>query len=187
LGVKLLSGTKASSQSFQPRINSRPVTVWIVAPSKIVDRIQKVNIKISKDIDGLKLTTPGCDAIRSADTPPIRGMLDRRAERHFMRLLTQKNSNSDPIPHEPEGLVDDEGIPILDSWTERTAEDLWVLGDEVEEFLLVDLEFAPWHEEASIGHDGNCIHEYHEWTMVHVECLQILGGHVGGTMIRGNK
>jgi hypothetical protein len=52
-------------------------------------------------------------------------MLDQRAERHFMRLLTQKNSNSDLIPDEPDGLVYDEDIPILDSWTERTAEDLW--------------------------------------------------------------
>jgi hypothetical protein len=54
----------------------------------IVDQIQKVNVKIAKDIAGLKLTTAGCDTIRSADTPPIRAMLDRRTERHFMRLLT---------------------------------------------------------------------------------------------------
>jgi hypothetical protein len=97
----------------------------------IVDQIQKVNVKIAKHIVGLKSTTAGCDAIRSADTPPTRAMLDRRTERHFMRLLTQKNSNRDLIPDEPDGLVDEDDIPILDSWTERTAEDLWVLGDEV--------------------------------------------------------
>jgi hypothetical protein len=27
-------------------------------------------------------------------------------------------------------------LPILDSWTERTADDLWVLGDEVERSIL---------------------------------------------------
>jgi hypothetical protein len=73
-------------------------------------------------------------------------MLDRRKERHFMRLLTQKNSNSDIIPDELDRMVDEEDIPILDRWTECTAEDLWVLGDEVEQSLLVNLEFAPWHE-----------------------------------------
>jgi hypothetical protein len=61
-------------------------------------------------------------------------MLDRRAERHFMRLLTQKNSNSDLLPDEPDRLVDEEDIPILqvDSWTERAAKDLWGLRDEVD-------------------------------------------------------
>jgi hypothetical protein len=94
----------------------------------IVDRIQKVNVKIAKDIAGLT-TTAGCDAIRSADTRPIRAILDRHAERHFMRLLAEKNSNSELIADKPDGFVDSEDIPILDTWTERTAEDLWVLGD----------------------------------------------------------
>jgi hypothetical protein len=78
---------------------------WIVG--------QKLSTKIAKDVAGLKSTTAGCDAIRSSDIPPTRAMLDRRAERHFMRLLTKKNSNSDLIPDEPDGLVDDEDIPIL--------------------------------------------------------------------------
>jgi ribonuclease HI len=81
-----------------------------------------------------------------------------------MRLLTPKNSNSDLIPDEPDGMVDEEDIPTLDSWTERTAEDLWVLGDEVEQSLPVDLEFPPWHEEELIGHPGNHSAEYHGWT-----------------------
>jgi hypothetical protein len=81
-----------------------------------------------------------------------------------MRLLTQKNSNSDLIPDELDGMVDEEDIPTLDSWTERTAEDLWVLGDEVEQSLPVDLEFAPWHEEELIGEYGSHIDEYHGWT-----------------------
>jgi hypothetical protein len=69
----------------------------------IIDQIQKVNVKIVKDVAGLKVTTAGCDAIRSAYVPLTRAMLDRRAERHFLRLLTQKNSNSDLIPDQPDG------------------------------------------------------------------------------------
>jgi hypothetical protein len=74
-------------------------------------------------------------------------MLDRRAERHLLRLLTQKNSNSDLIPKEPDGMADDD-VPILDSWTERTSEDLWVLGDEVGQATPV-MEFAPCTREIS--------------------------------------
>jgi hypothetical protein len=36
----------------------------------IRDQIQKVNVKIAKDIAGLKSTTAVCDGIRSIDTPP---------------------------------------------------------------------------------------------------------------------
>jgi hypothetical protein len=79
----------------------------------IIDQIQKVNVNIAKDIAGVKSTTVGCDVIRSADTQPTRVMLDRRTERHVMRLLTQKNSNSDLIPHELDGMVDKEDIQLL--------------------------------------------------------------------------
>jgi hypothetical protein len=130
----------------------------------IVDQIQKVNVKIAKNIAGLKSTTVGCDAIRHTDTPPTRAMLDRRTERHFIRLLTRKNSYSDLIPDEPDGMVDEEDMPTLDSWTERTAEDLWVLGDDFEQSFPVDLEFGSWHEEKLIGRHGNHIDEYHGWT-----------------------
>jgi hypothetical protein len=43
----------------------------------IVDQNQKVNVKIPKDIAGLKSTTVDCDAIRCADTLPTQVMLDR--------------------------------------------------------------------------------------------------------------
>jgi hypothetical protein len=109
----------------------------------IVDQIQKVAVRIAKDVAGLKATTAGCDAIRSADIPPTRAMLDRRTERHFMRMLTQNNPNSDLVPDEADGMVDEEDIPSLESWIERTGDDLWVLGDEVERSVPVDLEFAP--------------------------------------------
>jgi hypothetical protein len=54
----------------------------------IVDQIQKVDTRIAKDVAGLRATTAGSDTIRSADIPPTRPMLDRRSERHFMRLVT---------------------------------------------------------------------------------------------------
>jgi hypothetical protein len=130
----------------------------------IVDQIQKINVKIAKDIAGLNSTTTGYDAIRSADTPITRAKLDRRTERHFMRILTQKNSNSDLIPDELDGMVDKEDIPTLDSWTEHKAEDLLVVGDEVEQSLPVDLEFALWHQKELIGEYRSHIDEYHGWT-----------------------
>jgi hypothetical protein len=52
------------------------------------DRIQTFPVKIGKDTAGLEVTTAGCDAIRSADIPPTRAMLDRRTERQFLRILT---------------------------------------------------------------------------------------------------
>jgi hypothetical protein len=126
--------------------------------------IQKVNTKIAKDVAGLRATTAGCDAIQSADIPPTWPMLDRRTERHFMRLVTQNNTNSDLIPDEPDGMVDEEDIPILDTWTDRVAEDLWVLGDEVEQSAPVDLEFAPWHKMASINQYESHTEGYHGYT-----------------------
>jgi ribonuclease HI len=130
----------------------------------IVDQIQKVAVRIAKDVAGLKATTAGCDAIRSADIPPTRAMLDRRTERHFMRMLTQNNQNSDLVPDEADGMVDGEDIPSLDSWTERAADDLWVLGDEVERSVPVDLEFAPWYEDNSDDLHTGSERGHHGWT-----------------------
>jgi hypothetical protein len=39
-------------------------------------------------------------------------------------------------------MVDEEDIPILNSWADRVGEDLWVFGNEVEKSVLVDLECA---------------------------------------------
>jgi hypothetical protein len=61
-------------------------------------------------------------------------------------------------------MVDEEDIPILDSWTDRVAEDLWVLGDEVEQSVPVDLEFALWNGTASIDHHENRTEGYHGYT-----------------------
>jgi hypothetical protein len=80
----------------------------------IVDQIQKVNVKIAKDIAGLKAIIAGCDAIRCADIPPTRAMLDRRTECHFLRVITQNNTNSEMIPDEPDDILDEEELPVLD-------------------------------------------------------------------------
>jgi hypothetical protein len=78
----------------------------------IVHQIQKVNTRVAKNVAGLRTTTAGCDAIRSADIPPTCPMLNRRAERHFMRLLTQ-NTSSDLIPDEPDWMVDEDNHLIF--------------------------------------------------------------------------
>jgi hypothetical protein len=127
----------------------------------IVDQIQKVADRIANDVAGLKATTAGCDAIRSADIPPTRAMLDRRSEHHFMRMLTQNNPNNDLLPDEADGIVDEEDIPSFDSWTERAADDLWVLGDEVEQSVPVDLEFTPCHEDNSDNLHTGCERRHH--------------------------
>jgi hypothetical protein len=73
----------------------------------IVDKIQKVTVRFAKNIAELQGTTAGYDAICSADVPPTHPMLNRRTERHFLRLLTQKNINSDLIPEKSDGIVDE--------------------------------------------------------------------------------
>jgi hypothetical protein len=70
---------------------------------------------IGKDSAGLKSTTAGCDAIRGTDILRTQAMLDRCTEQHIMRLLTPKNSNSDLIHHELDGMVDEEDITTRDS------------------------------------------------------------------------
>jgi hypothetical protein len=81
----------------------------------IVDQIQKVVVRIAKDIAGLRGTIAGCEEIHSADIPPTRPMLYRRTKWYFLKLLTQKNTNSDLIPQEPDGMVDEKDLPIFDS------------------------------------------------------------------------
>jgi ribonuclease HI len=61
-------------------------------------------------------------------------------------------------------MVDEEDLPILDSWTERVAEDLWVLGDEIELSVPVDLEFAPWDEDGSTEGQDRRVGSYPGWT-----------------------
>jgi hypothetical protein len=135
--------TRTISWSTTMAIATYGLDVIFEGQQWIVNQIQKVAVKIAKDMAGLKATTVGCDAIRSADIPPTRAMLDRRTERQFLRILTQNNSNSDLIPDEPDSMVDEQGLPILDSWTERTEDDLRVLDDEVEQSVPVGLEFTP--------------------------------------------
>jgi hypothetical protein len=129
----------------------------------IVDQIQTVAVNIAKDTARLKATTAGCDVISSADISPTRARLDRHTQRQFLRILTQNNYNSDLRPDEPDGMVDEQDLPILDSWTERTADDLWLLGNEVEQSVPVHLEFAPWDEDLT-DHKENYTTPHHRWT-----------------------
>jgi hypothetical protein len=61
-------------------------------------------------------------------------------------------------------MVDEEDIPSLGSWTERDADDLWVLGDEVERSVTVDLVFALWHEDNSDDLHNGSERGHHGWT-----------------------
>jgi hypothetical protein len=49
-------------------------------------------------------------------------------------------------------MVDEQDLPILDSRTKRTSDDLWVLADEAKRSVPVDLEFAPWDEDSTTDH-----------------------------------
>jgi hypothetical protein len=60
--------------------------------------------------------------------------------------------------------VDDEDIPSLDSWTERAADHLWVLGDEVERSVPVDLEFQPRDKGNSDDLHTGREQGHHGWT-----------------------
>jgi hypothetical protein len=79
-------------------------------------------------------------------------MLGRCVKRPYMRPVRQKNTNTDLIPDEQAGKADEEGIPIVHNWTDRVFEDRLVLGDDVEQSVQADLEFAPWYETVTIDH-----------------------------------
>jgi hypothetical protein len=61
-------------------------------------------------------------------------------------------------------MVDEEDIPSLNSWTERAADDLWVLGDEVERSVPLDLEFVPWYEDIRDDLHTGSERRHHGWT-----------------------
>jgi hypothetical protein len=98
----------------------------------------------------------------------------------IFKIIVQNNSNSDLIPDEPDGMADDEDIPVLDSWTERTPGGLWVLGDQVEQSTPVDIEFTPWDESMLEIYCGD---EAYGQT-VHVEYQLGLDGHSVNEIIR---
>jgi hypothetical protein len=95
----------ALTVSWSTAMTTAPYGIEVIYEGQqwIVDQTQKVNTRIARDVAGLSITAAGCDAIRSADISPTYPMLDRRAEQHFMRLLTQTNTNSDIMPDEPDG------------------------------------------------------------------------------------
>jgi hypothetical protein len=114
-------------------------------------------------------------------------MLDRRAEHHFLRLLTQKNSNSDLIPHELDATVDEDDLPVLDSWTDRIADDLWLLGDKVEIFTPIDIKFTPWYEGSFNDDQGKIIENIVDGWMDHVGNQQHLDEHCMKLRVMGNR
>jgi hypothetical protein len=128
----------------------------------IVDQIKNVNVKIAKVITQLKSMTARCDERRNADTLPIRAMVDRCIEYHVIRLLSSTNSNTDHVADALDGQVNESDIPNGDSWSEHTGEDLGLPRDQVEQCLLVDLEFLTLHKEELIEEHGSHIDDYHQ-------------------------
>jgi hypothetical protein len=65
------------------------------------------------------------------------------------------------VPDDPEDILDEEDLPVLDRWAERAAYDLWTLGDEVETSTPTMIEFALWHEQPlDCGPDQNSTQYY---------------------------
>jgi hypothetical protein len=82
-------------------------------------------------VAGTLCSTKKDDAIREAGTPPTRAALDRRTDRHFIRLVS--NSVQHPCESYIEGWdqVDDDP-DTMDSWLRRSSEGLWSRGQGVE-------------------------------------------------------
>ena len=114
----------------------------------MADRIQTVATTIAKDIAGLRKTSAGCDAIRTAGIPTTKAMLDRRVERHFIRLLTQQNPNKGLIQlGEDDSHYEDWESEIsdrdnMDPWVDRPSFDLWTQGESVEQTTIGHITYA---------------------------------------------
>jgi hypothetical protein len=60
----------------------------------------------------------------------------------FFEITDPEILKYDLITNKLDKMVDKKDTPILDSWTESTAEEPWRLGDEVEQSLVINLGFG---------------------------------------------
>jgi hypothetical protein len=67
----------------------------------IVKEFHKLTAPIGQDVAGTLRSTKKDNAIREAGTPPTRAALDRRTDRHFIRLVS--NSVRHPCQSDIEG------------------------------------------------------------------------------------
>lgn len=81
----------------------------------IIDEIQRVATAIAKDVAGLFSTTNQDNAIRAAGIPSTESMLQRRANRLFVRILTRGKSHPAREllpPSNPYGTQDELPFPL---------------------------------------------------------------------------
>jgi hypothetical protein len=94
------------------------------------------------------------DAIREAATPPTRAALDRRTQRHFIRMVT--NCIHHPCQDYIAGWDQlDNDATGMDNLLGRVSEGLWNCGDKVERTAPLPLIFAPWIENPPGTSDPN--------------------------------
>jgi hypothetical protein len=131
--------------------------------SWIVKEFHRLTVRIGQDVAGTLRSTKKDDAIREAGTPPTRGALDRRTDRHFIRLVS--NSVQHPCQSYIEGWdqVDDEP-DTMDSWLRRSSEGLWSRGQGVEHTTPLPILYTPWTDRSSSVAEIDTRHEVHLYT-----------------------
>jgi ribonuclease HI len=120
----------------------------------IIDSFQMLTTQIARDVGGTFRSAKQQDAIREAATPPTRAALDRRTQRHFIRMVT--NSIHHPCRDYIEGWdqLDNDAME-MDNWLGRVSEGLGNRGDKVERTAPLPLIFAPWIENPPATSDPN--------------------------------
>jgi hypothetical protein len=63
----------------------------------------------------------------------------------FYEVTDPDKCTSDLIPGKLDKIIDKQDFLSLGSWIEHTIGDSLVLGDEVQQSLPVNVEFAPWY------------------------------------------
>jgi ribonuclease HI len=129
----------------------------------IVKEFHRLTARIGQDVAGTLRSTKTDDAIREAGTPPTRAALDRRTDRHFIRLVS--NSVQHPCQSYIEGWdqLDDEP-DTMDSWLRRSSEGLWSRGQKVEHTTPLPILYTPWIDRSSGGAETDTGHEVHLYT-----------------------
>jgi hypothetical protein len=114
-------------------------------------------------VAGTLCSTKNGDAIRDAGTPPTRAGLDRRTDRHFIKLVS--NSVHRPCQSFSEGWdrLDDEP-DTMDSWLRRSSEGLWSRGQRVDHRTPLPILYTPWIDRLSIGSESDTHYEMHLYT-----------------------
>jgi hypothetical protein len=144
----------------------------------IVDSFQMLTTRIAQDVGGTFRSAKQQDMIREAATPPTRAALDRRTQRHFIRMVT--NSIHHPCQDYIEGWdqLDNDAME-MDNYLGRVSEGLWNRGDKVEQTAPLPLVFAPWIENppASTSDPNKALKTVHLYTDGSYSKQQDMSGH----------